>query len=72
MGGKEVRLTYKKLKGVRSKIRGNIKMIRKTLSNGRFEESLMFEERLVKLTKTKTRLRKKFERLTGIKGPYSR
>ena len=72
MGGKEVRLTYKKLKGVRIKIRGNIKMIRKTLSTGRFEESLMFEERLVKLTKTKTRLRKKFERLTGIKGPYSR
>ena len=72
MGGKEVRLTYKKLKGVRSKIRGNIKMIRKTLSTRRFEESLMFEERLVKLTKTKTRLRKKFERLTGIRGPYSR
>jgi hypothetical protein len=72
VGREEVRLTYKKLKGVRSKIRKHTRMIKKALSDGKFNESAMFEEELTRLTKTKTRLRKKFERLTGIKGPYSR
>lgn len=72
MEKEEVRLTYKKLKGIRSKIRKQTRIIKKALSNGKLNESAILEEELAKLAKAKTRLRKKFEKLTGIRGPYSK
>ncbi|MEM2635573.1 MAG: hypothetical protein QXQ28_01760 [Candidatus Nezhaarchaeales archaeon] len=63
--------TYRKLKGVRSEIKKQIRVIRRTLSENRLNELGRLEEQLNGLTKAKTRLRKEFEKLTGTRGPYS-
>lgn len=63
--------TYRKLKGVRSEIKKQVKVVKKALSENRLDELGKLEEQLKGLTKVKTKLRKDFERLTGTKGPYT-
>ena len=72
MKKEEIRITYKRLKGIRSRIKCGTKTIKKALISGKVKDSSKLEEEIYHLTKNKTRLRKKFEKLTGVKGPYSK
>jgi len=67
----ESRIIYKKLKGIRSRIKRSVEAVEKASAVKPVEEMGVFEEQIRSLTKNKTRLRKRFEKLTRRRGPYS-
>ena len=76
MPTKEERRIYRQLKGIRKELKLQAKRIESELSkmdltkidSSRLKE---MEEETGKLAKTKTRLRKRFQQLTGRGSPYS-
>lgn len=67
----DVRRTYKKLKGIRSKIKNKIEKAERYCNVKNNEKINEIEHHTKNLTSTKTLLRKKFEKITKKKGPYS-
>ncbi len=63
--------TFRELKGIRKKIKGQLRELEKKLKEKiDFTNPPNLEEKILNLTKKKTRLRKTFQRKTGRKGPY--
>ncbi|RLE48494.1 MAG: hypothetical protein DRJ31_07140 [Candidatus Methanomethylicota archaeon] len=73
---REDKRIYRQLKGIRKELKLQAKKIENELSKADLTKLDVFklkefEEETDKLVKTKTRLRKRFQQLTGGKGPYS-
>lgn len=61
---------YRRLKGVRKRLRVSVDKALKALEEGDLEAFKDFEAEVKSLAASKTQMRKEFERRTGIKGPY--
>jgi len=70
VGGGGLEALYRRLKGVRSHIRQQVRGLVRAAREGDEEGVWLIEDLLAGLTHLKTSMRKEFERRTGIKGPY--
>jgi len=61
---------YRRLKGVRKKLRVSVDKALKALERGDLESFRSLEAEVKSMATLKTQMHKDFERMTGIKGPY--